>query len=131
MHAAFGPDAAMFSRAVIIGVLGGAGLVLGYLFSTKGPIMFPIYAAILFVGSVVLAQFPGVSFRARFGFLMLAMVIATAIAMTAVIINAVRRDRRRAAQGKPPIEGSAPWWSMPFVLATVAAASAGVALLIR
>jgi hypothetical protein len=131
MSALFSTDAALLSRAVVVGILGGTGLLLGYRFSTRGPIMFPIYAGILFVSSLVVGQFPGLSFMARFRAVMLAMLISTALVMAGVIYNARRRDRIRAKQGKPPIEGHAPWWSAPFVIATVAAASACVAFLVR
>jgi uncharacterized YccA/Bax inhibitor family protein len=131
MSALFPADAALQTRAVVIGVLGGISLLLGYRFSTRGPIMFPIYAAILFVASLVIAQFPGLTFMTRFGVVLLTMIIATMISLAGVIYNAHRRDRIRAKKNLPPIEGHAPWWGAPFVLASVAAASDGVALLIR
>jgi hypothetical protein len=132
MNAPFTADEALFARALVVGVFGGVGLLLGYCFSTRGAIMFPIYAAILAVTALVMAQFPGLSFAVRFGGLMLAMSVATAIALVGVLYNAERQRQARAQRGLPPVEGGgAPWWSAPFVFASVAAASAGVAMLIR
>ena len=131
MNALVTADAGLFARAIVVGSLGGVALLLGYRFSTRGAIMFPIYAGILFVASLVIAQFPGLSFLARFSLVMLAMLVATVISMAGVLYSTEQRLRRRAAQGLPPVEGGAPWWSAPFVLASVAAASAGVAILIR
>ena len=77
MNAMLTPESPLFARALVIGIFGGVGLLLGHRFSTRGPIMFPIYAAILFVASLVVAQYPGLSFMARFSFVMLSMLIAT------------------------------------------------------
>jgi hypothetical protein len=95
------------------------GLLLGYRFSTRGAIMFPIYGAIRFVTSLVIAQFPGLSFPVRFGVVMIAMLVATAIVMAGVLYDAEQRERKRAKRGLPPIEGRAPWWSAPFVFASL------------
>ena len=59
-------SAALITQAVVVGSFGGVGLVLGFLFSKRGPIIFPIYAAILFVAALVISQYPGLSFLARF-----------------------------------------------------------------
>ena len=123
--------AALITQAVVVGSFGGVGLVLGYMFSKRGPIIFPIYAAILFVAALVISQYPGLSFLPRFSALMLSMFIATAMAMVAVVYNTQRVKRLRAKRGLPPVEGRTPWWGAPFVVASVAAASAGVAILIR
>jgi hypothetical protein len=131
MDALVTADVGLFSRALVIGTLGGFALFLGRRFSTRGAIMFPIYAGILAVASLVIAQFPGLSFAARFRFVMLAMLVATVMSIAEVMYATQLRLRRRAARGLPPVEGSAPWWSAPFVLATVAAVSASVAMLIR
>lgn len=127
----FTADVTLFARALVVGAFGGVGLLLGYRFSTRGAIMFPIYGAILLITSLVMAQFPGLSFAVRFGGLMLAMSVSTAIAMVGVLYATARRMQARAKRGLPPVEGHAPWWSAPFVFASVAAASAGVAILIR
>ncbi|QJR37174.1 hypothetical protein [Gemmatimonas groenlandica] len=122
----------LFARAILVGCLGGVGLVLGYRFSTRGPIILPIYAAILFVASLTFAQFPGISFPVRFSAVLLAMLVATAIAMAGVLYHAEQERRKRAERGLPPVEcNRAPWWGAPFVFASVTAASAGVAALIR
>jgi hypothetical protein len=131
MNALFTADATLFARALVVGTFGGVGLLLGYRFSRRGAIMFPIYGAILFVTSLVMAQFPGLSFVVRFGVVMLAMLVATVIAMAGVLYNVDQQERKRAERGLPPVEGRAPWWSAPFVVASVAAASAGVAILVR
>lgn len=131
MNALFTADATLFARALVVGSFGGVGLLLGYRFSTRGAIMFPIYAAILFVTSLVIAQAHGSSLLVRFSVLMLALLVATAMAMAGVLYNVEQKRRKRADRGLPPVEGRAPWWSAPFLFASVVAASAGVALLIR
>ena len=118
-------------RVLVLGALGGVGLLLGYRFSKRGPIMFPIYGTILFVAALVIAQFPGLTFPMRFQGVMLTMLVATAIAMAGVQAAVQRRLLKRAQRGLPPIDGHAPWWSAPVVLASLAAASAAVAVLIR
>src|SRR4051812_40113638 len=97
-NAVFTVNAALLPRAVVLGGFGGAALLLGYAYSRRGSIMFPIYAAILFVASLVIAQFPGLSFLARFSAVMLAMFIATAISMAGVLHNAARVARKRASK---------------------------------
>jgi hypothetical protein len=122
---------ALLERALIVGGLGGAALVLGHRFSTRGAIMFPIYAAILFASSLVTSQFPDLAFGVRFSGVLLPMVVATVIALVAVTRHTAKQLQMRAQRGLPPVEGRAPRWSVPFVFASVAAVSAGVAVLIR
>jgi hypothetical protein len=131
MISEFAEGAALFARAAVVGGLGGVGLLLAYRFSTRGPIMFPIYAAILFVASLVVSQFAHAPFAARFGSVMLAMLVATGMAMAGVLHHGALVRRKRAQRGLPPVEGGAPWWSAPFVVASVVAVSAGAASLIR
>ena len=124
-------SAALFARAVVVGIIGGVGLVMGYRYSTRGAIIFPIYAAILLAATLVISQFPDVGYSVRFSGVLLAMLVSTAIAMAEVLNNAARQRRLRAERGLPPVEGRAPWWAAPVVFASVAAASASVAVLIR
>jgi hypothetical protein len=52
-------------RALVIGLFGGAALVLTNLYSRRGPLIYPVYAAILFTLGLSLSRATALGFGAR------------------------------------------------------------------
>lgn len=121
----------VFARSLIVGVFGGISLVLSHMYTRRGPLIYPIYAAILFASTLVVAQYAEYPFGIRFTGVLLSLVVATAFGLARVMHVAAKRSQSHALAGKPPIPGGAPWWGMPVVLGGLVAASAGAAALVR
>ena len=66
-------------RALVLGTLTGAALVLVAVFSTRGPIMFLPYAALFFVLAPLLARYRSETFLARAGAAFAAFLAATVV----------------------------------------------------
>lgn len=121
----------LYVRALVLGLFGGVSLVLTHTYSRRGPIMYPVYAAILFASTLMMAQYSEFSFGTRFAGVLLSLVVATACSLAQVLYGASKRRHARAQAGKPPLPGGAPWWGMPIVVGSLVAASAGAAALVR
>jgi hypothetical protein len=122
---------ALLSRAVVVGILGGAGLVLTQLYTRRGPLIFPVYAAILAVLGLVSFRFRDLSFPALFAAVLAGMLVATGCAFVAVLITGAKSRRELRASGRPMAEGSgAPWWGFPVIGLAIVLASAAVAYVI-
>lgn len=124
-------DNALFVRALIVGLFGGVSLILTHMHSRRGPLMYSVYAAILFVSTLIAAQFTELSFVTRFTGVLLSLVVATGCSLAHVMHLAAKRAQARAREGKPPLAGGAPWWGMPIVVGSLVVASAGAAALVR
>lgn len=116
-----------FSRTVVIGAFGGAGLVLTELYSRRGPMIYPVYAAILFAVTLSLARTSALTFEARFVAAFAGLAVSTAIAMMAIIIRTARARRAMANSPRPRRRGGMPGWAPPLLLLLLAMASAGAA----
>ena len=114
-------------QAIVIGAFGGAGLVLTQLYSRRGPLIYPVYAAILVALALSLAHAGSLSFGARFAAAFAGMVVSTAITMAAIIIQSRRRHRAFVAAGVNVGPGHIPWWAGPLLLTLLVTASAGAA----
>lgn len=121
----------IYVRALVVGLFGGLSLVLTHTFSRRGALMFPVYAAILLVGTLVTTQFPNLTFGTRFASVLLSLVIATACSLVEISYRAARHARMRVQAGKPPLSTTVPWWGMPVVFGSLVAVSAGAAILVR
>ena len=117
------------SHALVIGVFGGASLVLTQLYSRRGPLIYPVYAAILFVLGLSLVRTPSLGFGARLVIAFAAVFLSTLFAVGAATVLGNRQRRRLRESGRPMIDGSAPIWGFPLILLALIAASAGVAYL--
>ena len=117
------------SHALVIGVFGGASLVLTQLYSRRGPLIYPVYAAILFVLGLSLVRTPSLGFGARLVIAFAAVFLSTLFAVGAAIVLGNRQRRRLRESGRPMGKGSAPFWGFPLILLALVAASAGVAYL--
>lgn len=117
-----------FSRALTVGVFGGVGLVLLSMLSRRGPLVFPVYAAILASLAVLLARYPAMAFPLRLGCAFGGFTVAGVIHYISVGI-AANRDRRR--RGAPPesLSVAGHSWRLAFLLGTGLLASAGVAFI--
>lgn len=123
-----------FSRAVVLGLFGGAGLVLTVIYSRRGPLIYPVYAALLAALALLVGRYPDISYAGRFSAALAGFLVASAALYVAVGILADRQRRRLVAQGRlPPSALEARlslWghtWRLGFLVTIGAIASAGVA----
>jgi hypothetical protein len=114
-------------RGLVIGAFGGAALVLTQLYSRRGPLIYPVYAAILFVLGLALSRTVGLSFLARVAVALSGMLLSTLCTLVATMVLAARVRRRVLAFGQPVAPGYVPVWGFPLILLVLIAASAGVA----
>jgi len=118
-------------QTAVIGVFGGAGLVLTQLYSRRGPLIYPVYAAMLFVLALSLTRAAGLGFASRFLAALVGMLISTAIAMVGIGVFAEGTRRALLASGRPLAPGGIPAWAAPLLLlllSTVSAAAAYVSM---
>src|SRR5436190_15641575 len=104
------------SHALVIGVFGGASLVLTQIYSRRGPLIFPVYAAILFVLGLSLVRTPSLGFGARFLVAFAAVLLSTLFSLGAVIVVGNRTRRRLRESGREFGPGGAPPWGFPLIL---------------
>jgi len=114
-------------QALVIGVFGGASLVLTQLYSRRGPLIYPVYAAILVALTLSLTRATNFGFDSRFVAAFTGMAISTAIAMGGTIVLARRSRRARASSGRPAVPGHIPRWAAPLLLLLLSTASAAAA----
>ena len=117
------------ARAAVLGFIGGVGLVLTQVFSRRGPLILPVYAAVLAALALLGARFPQLPYSAHFSAILIGMVVATALALIAVIVRGGRERRALAASGRELHPGGAPWWGFPAIAAAIVASSAAVAFI--
>jgi hypothetical protein len=117
----------LLSRSVVVGILGGAGLVLTHLYSRRGPLIYPVYAAILAALAFVSARFDALPYSAHFSAVLSGMFVATAILYVNLLRSSAASRRQLIASGRPFVEGGAPWWGLPVVALAIMASSAAIA----
>jgi hypothetical protein len=115
------------SRALVLGAFGGAALVLTQLYSRRGPLIYPVYAGILFALGLFLSRATGLSYGARLIVCFAAVLLSTVITFGATLVLAARARDRLLAEGRTVAPGAAPVWGLPLVLLLLVTASAGVA----
>jgi hypothetical protein len=120
------------ARALVVGLFGGVGLVLLAVYSRRGPLVFPVYAAILAALAAVLSRDAALPYAARYAAALVGFVAASAPFFVATM-HLAGRDRARlraagrlpaAARGPSPLGYAA---AASFLLAIGAVVSAGVA----
>jgi hypothetical protein len=114
-----------FVRAVVLGAFGGIGLVLTTIYSRRGPLIFPVYAAFLGSLAVLLARYPDIAFPIRLSAAMVGFVVAAAIHYVAVVIAANRQRRGMGFTWNVPFLGHL--WRLSVLFTAGFIASAGVA----
>lgn len=115
-----------FLRALVIGLFGGAALALTQIYSRRGPLILPVYAAILVCLTLSLSRA-----RLRFvdGFLVtfIAIMLATAVSFVATLILAARARQQLRASGRELLPSRPPRWAFPLLLLILVTVSAGAA----
>jgi hypothetical protein len=117
-------------RASVVGVLGGTGLVLTMVYSRRGPLIYPVYAAILGALALAAARFHSLPYAAYFSAVLAGMVVATGMAFVAVLVLGARQRRELLASGRPLAPGRAPIWGFPAIVGAIVVASAAVAYVV-
>lgn len=115
------------SRALVIGVFGGTGLVLTQLYSRRGPLIYPVYAALLAALALSLARVNDLLFVARFVIALSATFLATAMMFVVTVILGRRARKQLIESGRPFVAGHVPTWGLPLLLLILIVVSAGVA----
>jgi hypothetical protein len=122
------------SRALVIGVFGGACLAFTVMYSRRGPLVLPVYAALLAALTLLLARYPTASYVGRFVAALLGLCVAGGFLYVTVAIAAGRDRQRLVAEGRLAasalqirlgLAGHA--WRVLLLLAVSALASAAVA----
>ncbi len=123
---------AAFPRAIVLGLLGGAALVLTVTYSRRGPMIYLPYAALLVAMGLLLSRYSQLPYTARFAAALAALLIATVPLYVAVAILSARGREELCREGRlpPHTEGSSMWartLRVAFLLLLGVIASAGVA----
>jgi hypothetical protein len=89
-------------RAAVVGLFGAAGLSLTSIYSRRGPLIYPVYAAILATLALLATRYPSLPFIVRFVASLCAFVVASIGLSITVDILAAKGRRRLVAQGRLP-----------------------------
>lgn len=121
-------------RALVVGAFGGAGLILTMTYSRRGPLIYPVYAALLAALALLLARYSSVPFAGRFAAAFAGVAVATALAYIATGVHASRARERLQREGRLPpnplgISALGHLWRLSGLVALGMIASAGVAFL--
>jgi len=124
------------ARAAVVGLFGGAGLTLTAIYSRRGPMIYPVYAAILATLTLLIARYPSLSFGSRAAAALVGFMVASAALSITADIQANRERRKMVRRGQLPESAlsyrpSLLGYAARFVfLATIGGAiSAGVAFI--
>lgn len=120
------------ARTLVVGLFGGMGLVLLAIYSRRGPLVFPVYAAILAALTAVLSRDAALPFAARYAAALVGFVAASAPFFAATMRLAARERARLRTAGRLPLgaRGPSPLGyaaAAGFLLTVGAVVSAGVA----
>src|SRR6266850_8069383 len=89
----------VIAKALVIGLFGGAGLALTAIYSRRGPMIYPVYAALLASLTLLLTRFSSLSFGDRFKASLAGFLLASAMLYWVVGVLAERQRRELVAQG--------------------------------
>ena len=92
----------LFPRAIVLGFLGGIGLALTPMLTRRGPMVLPVYAALLAALAILTARYSDVPFAARVVAVFAAYSLASLALYIATGIHADRARRRSVEQGRLP-----------------------------
>jgi hypothetical protein len=120
-------------RALVLGLFGGAGLVLTAVHSGRGPLIYPAYAAFLAALTLLLARYPGVPYATRLAVALAGFLTASVLLYVAVGVRANRRRAELRREGHLRPGGGVPFaghlWRLGGLFAAGVVVSAGVAFL--
>jgi hypothetical protein len=117
------------TRAIVIGVLGGSGLILAQVYSRRGPIVFPVYGGILASLALLTSRFSPVPFGTAFISVLVGVTVATMLAFASVPVIGRKHRRKLLASGKIIKQERPPRWAFPLTALSLVASSAAVAFL--
>jgi hypothetical protein len=89
-------------RALVVGMIGGAALVLTMAYSRRGPMILPVYAGLLIALAFIAARFETVAYMPRLVAVFAAFCLASAELYVAAVILAGRERKRLVARGRLP-----------------------------
>jgi hypothetical protein len=122
------------SRAILIGVFGGACLAFTLVYSRRGPLVLPVYGALLAALTLLLARYPTASYVGRFVAALSGLCVASGFLYVTVAIDAGRGRQRLVAEGRLPASALevrlgliGHGWRILLLLAVSTLASAAVA----
>ena len=124
------------ARASVLGVFGAISLALMVTYSRRGPLIYPVYAAILASLAMLLARDPTLTYGMRFDAALGGFAVSSFGLYVAVVLSARRSRRALVRAGRLPpsalnhhvsIVGHA--WRIGLLLGVGAVASAGVAFI--
>src|SRR4051812_20445642 len=92
----------VIAQAAVVGIFGGIGLALTATYSRRGPLIYPVYAALLAALAVLLTRYASLSFGERVVAALVGFSVASAGLYVAVGVLAQRGRRRLVRQGRLP-----------------------------
>lgn len=92
----------LVARALVVGMFGGAGLSLTSIYSRRGPMIYPVYAALLAALALLLARYSQLPYVVRASAALVGFVTATAMSYVTVGILARRHRDLLVAEGRLP-----------------------------
>jgi len=92
----------LLPRAIVLGVFGGIGLALTPVFTRRGPMILPVYAALLAALAFLVARYTDVSYAARTFAVFAAYSVASFALYLATGVRANRERRRSVELGRLP-----------------------------
>jgi hypothetical protein len=96
------PHLLVLAQAAVIGLFGGVGLALTSIYSRRGPMIYPVYAATIAAITLLLARHASLSFGARFVAGFVGFMVSNAVFYPVVGILAQRGRRELVSQGRLP-----------------------------
>jgi hypothetical protein len=99
---------AAISRALVVGAFGGIGLALTVTYSRRGPLIYPVFAALLAALALLLSRYATLPYSARFAAALAGFVTACVPFYAATLASAARSRRRAIARGRLPAGAHGP-----------------------
>ena len=92
----------LLPRAIVLGIFGGIALALTPMFTRRGPMILPVYAALLVALAFLAARYATLSYGARALAIFTAYCVASLALYLATVILSDRDRRRSVVQGRLP-----------------------------
>lgn len=124
----------LVARAVVVGVFGGVGLSLTSIYSRRGPMIFPVYAAFLAALALLLGRHSYFPYEVRVAAALVGFATASLMLYVTVGVLANRQRDALVAQGRLPRNAGGVSllghvWRWAFLLGAGAIVSAALAFI--
>ena len=124
----------LVARALVVGIFGGAGLSLTSIYSRRGPMIYPVYAALLAALTMLLARHAQLTYGVRVTAALVGFATATLMSYVTVGVLANRQREVLVAEGRLPhnargVSLLGHVWRWAFLLGTGAIVSAALAFI--